>query len=303
MKVSGAAIRNRRLKLGLSQRELAIDICTQATISTIENSCECKNSETLTKICNKIGLLPEEITNKYIYGERILKITEIHLCNDRLDLAEKNWQKIKCQRLDNSKNIDRYNLCKAIIGLISKNDTDEALFIFNEIIRRNNFSNNEHYIAWCFVGIGRSYMQKGYLERANQFYKIALTKINATALQKRMDLERVIDIYNVIVKSAILSHSYELAAQASQMAVKLLWKKQSLYRLTQLLEFNCQANCLLKRPKRASKMALLAYWHRQFNDAAANINEQIPKVYLPTVDELVMDIMDQINVDEEVKNK
>lgn len=300
MKVSGTTIRNKRLKLGLSQRELAIDICTQATISTIENSCECKNSEMLNKICNRIGLLPEEVTSKYVYGERALSIIETHLFNCQFELAEKNWLAIKEQRLDSSKNIDRYNLCKAFIQLIRLEDTDEALFIFNEIIRRNNFAQDEHYRAWCFVGIGRSYFQKGYLERANKFYKIALTKINETALQKRMNLERVIDVYNIIVRSAILARNYELAAQVSQMAVKLLWKKQSLYRLTQLLEYNCQANCLLKRPKRASKMALLAYWQRQFDDSAANINEQIPKVYLPTVDELVLEIMDQLN--EEIKN-
>ncbi|KRM93651.1 hypothetical protein FC56_GL000368 [Lentilactobacillus senioris DSM 24302 = JCM 17472] len=292
MKVNGSTIRNKRLKLGLSQRELAIDICTQATISLIENRCECKNNDILNKICNRIGLSPEEVTNKYNYGDRALEIVETRLFNCQFEMADKQWRQIKEQRLDTSKNIDRYNLFQAIIRLVRLQDADEALFILNEIIRRNNFSKNDHYIAWCFIGIGRSYLQKGHLERANNFYRIALTKINETALQKPMNLKRVIDIYNAIIRSAILSRNYELAAKASQLAVKLLGKNQSLYRLAQLLEYNCQAHFLLNHRKRASKMALLAYWTRQFNDSAANINEQVPKVYVPTVDELITDIMD-----------
>lgn len=267
MKVIGSTIRNKRQKLGISQRELAIDICTQATISLIENNGQCKNWDLLNKICARVGLSIEEVTDNYNYGDRGLAVTETYLFNCEFKLAQSELETLKKKRIETSKNIDRYDLCMGIIDLMQFEDPDEAIFIFNEIIRRDNFADAEHYIAWCFLGIGRAYLQKGFVDRANKFYETALAKINVVATKKQMQLESVIDVYNAIARSAVLSKNYSLVAKTSQMAIRLLGAKMSIYRLTQLLEYNCQANWLLKRPKRASKMALLAYWTRQLNDS------------------------------------
>ena len=295
MKVIGSTIRKNRLKLGLSQRALATDICTQATISLIENNCECKNGDILEQICRRMNLSVAEVTNRYSYGDRVLEEAEAHLFNCQIDQAEEKLATLKKERITTSRNIDRFNLCTGFIQLIKAKDADEAIFIFNEIIRRNNFNEAEHYIAWCYLGIGRAYLKKGQLDRASKFYELALSNITTVSQFKRMEILRVIDVYSALVRSAILTDNWELAAEISRRAIRMLGQKQSLYRLKQLLEYNCHANHLLKRPMRAKKMALMIYSLQQLHESCQDINQAISKFELPDIDQVIQKTVAEMN--------
>ncbi|MFD2387580.1 helix-turn-helix domain-containing protein [Enterococcus rivorum] len=56
MKVLGKKIRERRKEKKLSQIGLAEGICTQATVSKIENKNRCESLDVFSSICSKLGL-------------------------------------------------------------------------------------------------------------------------------------------------------------------------------------------------------------------------------------------------------
>ncbi len=78
----GEKIKNRRLEINLSQKELAKDICSQAEISRIESDATIPNSQVLFNICNRLNVtmnyfyFPNNIDNidsKYIYEDLLNK--------------------------------------------------------------------------------------------------------------------------------------------------------------------------------------------------------------------------------------
>lgn len=140
MKVLGAKIQQARKSKRLSQIALAEGICTQATVSKIENKNSCESLDVFSSICSKLELpvfdcLEETYEQKI---ERILNEVE-YLCEQiRPDEA---YKVLKEYNLDEQRmsyfTKTKFLYYKGSTALLGKSYFEEALAYLKQVINMN----------------------------------------------------------------------------------------------------------------------------------------------------------------------
>ena len=95
MKVLGNKFREARKRKRLSQTALAAGICTQATVSKIENKNRCESLDIFYSLCTKLGILVEEylVENEEQELTKILDDVE-YLCN--INKCKEAFELLEC---------------------------------------------------------------------------------------------------------------------------------------------------------------------------------------------------------------
>lgn len=183
--VLGDIIKRRRLELGMTQKELADDICTQALISRIEHNDIVPNKDILEKIENRLNLNVNELnivismnTNQHKVNELI---SEIRVYLDRRDYHSIELLiKYNTTLIENCKEIDDiafFEWMKATCIHQLEGNTDEAIRIINSISLDE--LDNELSIE-IINAIGLIYYEEQVFDVALDYFKDAMKRIRPT---------------------------------------------------------------------------------------------------------------------------
>ncbi|WP_286136523.1 helix-turn-helix transcriptional regulator [Philodulcilactobacillus myokoensis] len=157
MEINGELIKKRRLKMKMSQKDLANKICTQATISLLERNNTCTSFKLLYPICKRLNLPIDKIEKHSKYNKDVLEYIEEQIWKEHYKEALKRWEKIDQHKLDDAESRGRYYCYGGILQIYVKKDYPFAIHYFNFLFDHCRLDSNCFYKIWCQVGMAMSY--------------------------------------------------------------------------------------------------------------------------------------------------
>lgn len=177
MKLHGDKVKSFRKASGLSQSELASGICTQATISLIENKNQLPGMTILTKICERLGItIGDVIEDDNSNLTDVFAKVDDAIVNQDAKMAADQLNSIRIKQLRTSRDKQRYYYSLGMLTLLEDGSTDEALFNFNLAINQFGTSDNDIYQVLALTAAGTSYMRH---DDKDQAIRLAKQSIDA----------------------------------------------------------------------------------------------------------------------------
>lgn len=239
-KITGAAIRKARKKKGLSQKQLADGICTQATISLIENKNVCPNFNILNQLCQRLGVNVTDISFNPRYGEKLFSYIESDMRRHCYLQAKKRMAGVCFKKLDSKVSEGKYYCYQGFAELYIDDDIEEAIYHFNWMLTKYPTENLKFYRAWSNLGLGLAYQKLGKTTRAPKFIEESvriLDKIQSYKDRHREDdLFAVTDLYIDIIAAYIELRKHDRALQLCTLILKRLTEANSIYKVDVLEE-------------------------------------------------------------------
>ena len=227
MKSLGEAIKYGRLKLNMTQQELAEGICTQATISNIEKAGKIPAINLLLAIADRLGIEIEEFY--YLIGEnttengKIMKKVKLLCSQSRHQDAAILLKEINEVELESVSEKKEFYYYKGITSLIASNNFSDALFYFN-------LSNDIHeegytsiYDVLALSGISIVYSMHEEDDKALVYTDRTLQLLDDFVAEgyETKDTNDIVRIYFNSAKIYSKTKKYEKAVSLSSMGISL----------------------------------------------------------------------------------
>ncbi|WP_429970680.1 helix-turn-helix transcriptional regulator [Fructilactobacillus sp. Tb1] len=253
----GMIVKGRREDLHMSQVELAKGLCTQATISTLENKGCFKSWEIVPQIFEKLRLDLNDLENDchYRYGEKKLIQIEKNLLTHNFTKAQNRLNKIKKENLDTTNLIARFKCSSGYIDLFVNNNQDAAISKFQSIIDKHQTRDNQLTIGWSYLGLALAYYQIELQQQTRYYLNFAIKSLHL-CLNKKSEAR---DFYSAIRFGLSLviminkSADFDQALTEINLLITRLKQYRSFYCLHDLYELkgDCFAN--LNQKEKAAK--------------------------------------------------
>ncbi|TGD21493.1 XRE family transcriptional regulator [Companilactobacillus suantsaicola] len=168
--IDGIKIKNVRKQKGLSQVDLARDITTQGTISSLERNSTSPGSDILVKILNRLDLKLNDVVINDLETENDLVLTEA----DHFSMSYKYKDVIKAlkkfQNTDDKDQQAHYQFLKVDAEMWITNNFDDAIFGFNQLLLlHEGLPDIFTILATCELGV--AYSQKNDIGKANFYFE------------------------------------------------------------------------------------------------------------------------------------
>lgn len=232
MKISGEKIKARRKMIGLSQSELAEEICTQATISLIEKKNKVPSMEILISICDRLELSVNTVIiedNNQVSG--ILKNAEKFLFQDNLSELKKNIDKIDDKKLTNNQELKQYYYYRAYLELKLYRDYDKAIFIYTRAFNTTS-KVNDFYDVLINLYISEAYIGKNAFEEAEIYVAQAEKLIKSKKFDDgNFSSNNLLNIYKNISEIYKILKESDKAIEYAKLGIKESNKEDSFFLL------------------------------------------------------------------------
>lgn len=236
MRILGDKLKQIRKARGMSQAELAKGICTQATISLIEKKEQVPSTKILLEICKRLeitldySVIVQEDDQLHVLLSRVQAL----LFTNEFKKARDLIQQIYTDQLVKADDYKRYYYFQGQIKLLLENKPDDALFFFNRAFNQYVVSQTDVYGILCIIGISKSYLMKGALERVRIYAEQAVEMLENSDPLAMADFQVELQIYNHLAGILFELKDYEGAIKYAQLAIDEAIDKQSLYLLDAL---------------------------------------------------------------------
>lgn len=235
MRILGDKLKQIRKARGMSQAELAKGICTQATISLIEKKEQVPSTKILLEICKRLEItLDSVIVQEDDQLHVLLSRVQALLFTNEFKKARDLIQQIYTDQLVKADDYKRYYYFQGQIKLLLENKPDDALFFFNRAFNKYVVSQTDVYGILCIIGISKSYLMKGALERVRIYAEQAVEMLENSDPLAMADFQVELQIYNHLAGILFELKDYEGALKYAQLAIDEAIDKQSLYLLDAL---------------------------------------------------------------------
>ncbi|WP_076801775.1 helix-turn-helix domain-containing protein [Latilactobacillus curvatus] len=235
MRILGDKLKQIRKARGMSQAELAKGICTQATISLIEKKEQVPSTKILLEICKRLEItLDSVIVQEDDQLHVLLSRVQALLFTNEFKKARDLIQQIYTDQLVKADDYKRYYYFQGQIKLLLENKPDDALFFFNRAFNQYVVSQTDVYGILCIIGISKSYLMKGALERVRIYAEQAVEMLENSDPLAMADFQVELQIYNHLAGILFELKDYEGAIKYAQLAIDEAIDKQSLYLLDAL---------------------------------------------------------------------
>lgn len=249
-----------RRQKGLSQSDLAEDICTQATLSRFENNSQIPNLKILIKLCERLDLPLSELFPKvgirYTDVIDTLNQAEFLLITSEYEKAKQLIQTIDIGMIEDNEIVLRYRYLIGFLMVFQHEEITEILFNFDQILLDNTNEVEVIYHLLAYTGIGMVFARERDEEKAEFYFNKVLEKIYYYPIKKVEDTWRVLNILyqcgefyasiheleasNVLLKYAIEICSdnhvtYYLARAAAQLAQNAVEEKREKQDILELI--------------------------------------------------------------------
>lgn len=273
MIVDGNFIKRQRIKLGLSQRMVADEICHQSLISRLESTNHITSMTILLKICERLQISITDVTHGNYTELKPLKAV-------REALNKRQWHKaatiLSNQRMRNAllpAAVAEYHLlcAKMQMAFLRDNEAIEAL----QLARTYLLPNSILLLAEIQAELACLYFKLGHEDRAEHFLKEATRKSNHLP-KKQRDASREI-VATIHFRLAQLQYNfkrYEAADKELEQAIERLAKNDTYHLMVdiQILKAKCAKQ--LKQHVQKQKALMLAYAAAEFSKDAS-LKEQV----------------------------
>lgn len=241
-------VKSRREDIHMSQVELAKGICTQTTISTLENKGCFKSWDLVPKIFEKLNLDLDDLETEcnYRYGEIILKQVERNLIMQNFGKAQKRLNKIKHENLDTKNLLARYECSSGFIDLFVNGNQDDAISNFTLAINQHQTRDNQIIIGWAYLGIAIAYRQLNLNKQTKYYLNLAIKELHLCLRRKFKPTEfrQMIRFAMTLLVIVAKTNDLELCLSESRVVVKKLKQSHSFYCLSDF--YKLKGECFLK---------------------------------------------------------
>lgn len=242
MMITGSLIRNARREKGLSQVQLAEGICTQATISSIENQNACTSFDILAKLCRKLDLRITDVARNSRYGDKVFSYIEDDMRNHLYADANKHIDQIDSKKLDSRCMKGKYHCCRGFIELYINDDIEEAIYNFNLQLTQYSTDKSTFYEAWLNLGIGLAYQKLGKLCRAESFIDSSSKILSKVKKEGKHTMIAIVDLYVDIIAAYAELGKHQRALTLIHEILHELTEQDLIYKADVLAEL--ESKCL-----------------------------------------------------------
>ncbi|ALS01707.1 Cro/Cl family transcriptional regulator [Enterococcus silesiacus] len=246
MRIKGDIIRSVRKQKKLSQVTLAAGICTQGTVSNIENKNVCDSLEILDAICKRLNLSLESVLDDNDEKKLTSLLNHVEdLCNTfKHKEAHSLLQATSINPADfQNKELEvRWLYFMGITNLLGYNNTTDSLFYF---YRADELGDpNSIYAILSVNSLGIVYEMANELAKAQVYYEKSIDMLNKMTI--KMPIEATKIFFNT-AKFYSLIKQYDAAYDLATGGMALNRTYQSLYMLD-LLAYEAAFNDFMKSP-------------------------------------------------------
>lgn len=244
MKIKGDIIRSVRKQKKLSQVTLAAGICTQGTVSNIENKNVCDSLEILDAICKRLNLSLESVLDDNDEKKLTTLLNHVEeLCNTfkhKEAHALLKESSINVADFQNKELELRWFYFMGITNLIGFNNTTDSLFYFYRADELGD--SNSIYAILSVNSLGIVYEMADELDKAKVYYEKSIDMLKKMTVTVPIEATKV---YFNTAKFYSLTKKYDLAYDLAIQGMVLNRSYQSLYMLD-LLSYEAAFNDFMR---------------------------------------------------------
>lgn len=269
----GEEIKKKRLEKGLTQKELAENICTQATVSNLENGASVPTISILLKLADRLNIEFADIYDYTIESEneynQIFKEVR-DLCSKVKHKEAYNLLKsrVDFDKIDTIYDKKLYYYFMGITSLMGQENSSDAIYYFNLVLTSETDTSLDFLDVSATNGIGISYYMQKENEKALTYFEKSLEQLDElfTLIDTIKESQEIAKIYYNTAKFYSEIGKYSKALNLANLGIKLL-KNESLGYYLDLLLYEKAFNLMkLGKKEESEKFYLFAMVMADFND-------------------------------------
>lgn len=260
MEILGMRVRAYRKAKGMSQNDLAKNICTQATISLIEKRNKIPSMPILLRITARLGITIDDIIVEEDgqIAQIFRKIgSDLHAGHYRN--AEKKLNTIKFKSLNEVDEKKAYYYYHGELQLINHVSPDEAIFSFSMLLDTFGTRVKDMYKVMGKLGLGLAYDKKGDPDKAIMLIDQALEALDGFEVNSH---DQVVDQVYTLSRAARFfqrTNKHERALKLLKRAIKLNETHHCIFLLEDLYESKAVSQLELADRENAQQSLYIAY--------------------------------------------
>ena len=261
----GEAIKKKRLLEKLTQAELAEGICTQATISNLENKGSLPTTTILLKITDKLKIEFNEIyeyslSNPNGYNQIFKEIRKLCSRSQHKEAYELIISSIDFNKLDTIYEIKQFYYFKGISSLIAYQNTSDAIYYFNQSLASESGNTLDFLDVSATNGIATAYDMANEDDKAMTYYEKSIEQLDEllTIIDTISDSPEIAKVYYNTAMFYSKIGEYNKAVNLCSLGIQLLQDEDLTYYLEYLLYEKGFNLMKLKKTHEAEKYYLYA---------------------------------------------
>lgn len=269
MELRGDQLKKYRIQKRMSQADLASGVCTQATVSLMENRNKLPGMPILFAVCERLGVQVDDLVaeDSHNLGDIFEKVNQ-SLMKHEYDLAAQALNEIRIKQIRNAFDKQRYYYFIGVTQFYVNQDLNEAMFNFQ--LSNQEFSENSGnvYQALTTLEMGMVYLAQNNPKLAGQMAKRVSLLIGDNHLTGTVS--QLIQVNVNLSKLAYESNQISISLEAAEAALKICKLHGLLFLLDEVYLCLAKSNQALGKIKEAKKQT----------DIALAVNEVIDNDYL-----------------------
>lgn len=236
----GDKIKKSRLEKGLTQAELAEGICTQASISNLENNASVPTLLILLEISNRLNLEFSELSEYAIEqaSPAVTVFKQVQNLRSQFKLKEAYtlMQELKFEDLKTNQEKKQYYYYVGVTSLLGYNKISDATYNFNLGLNLETDPQLEFLDILIMNGIGLAYFMESEHEKALTYFEKSLILLEGLLEQKNSSIENgeVLKVYFTSAKFYSEIGDYNRALSLCELSISLQKNLNMNYELDRL---------------------------------------------------------------------
>lgn len=250
LRILGDKVRYYRKLKGLSQAELAANICTQATISLIEKRNKVPSMNILMRLISRLGIqLDDIVVEHHDRIQQLLNAIDYQIQHHQYGVAADNLSKIRLDKIKSEDDQKRYYYYQGIIELFKNNAPDEAIYFFGRVLSPLVNSERDLYAILATLGLGLAYADKHTFDRSRVYIDQALRMLKHVPLSDSKYLDVELTIYWHIACVYYELSDFKAVLKYTDYGIREAVKHDKLFLLDELYTLQARALKLLGNPE------------------------------------------------------
>lgn len=278
MKHFGEKVKVTRKSKGITQKGLAEGICTQATISNLENGSSFPGLSTLLAITSRLDI---EFSDIYEYTElnsngysELFKQIKMFCGQGKYKEAYKNLTNtIEFDQLGTNIEIKQYYYYLGITSLLGKQKFSDALYNFNLALFTETSKHLSSVDVLITNGIGLAYDLNSEESKAKTYFEKALVQLK-NLREQHQDAVEMTTIYYTIAQFYRKIGEFKKALNLTKLGIEIQKKQQTFFCLDALIYEQGINSAELGKLKEAQQQFFYAAAMSEFNQNG-KLNQQI----------------------------
>lgn len=242
MKELGEKIKETRIAKGLTQKDLADGICTQATISNLENGASFPALGTLLAISDRLNIEFSEIyeyttLNNNGYSETFKKIRVLCGKGKYSEAYQMIMDKIEFDKLETVYETKQYYYYLGITSLLGVDKYSDALYNFNLALFTETGKNLDIIDVLTTNAIGLAYDMNSEKEKAKTYFEKSLSQLDEILVHfdSLQDTIEITKVYYNTAKFYSKTEDFDKALNLIELGINMQKRQNTTYTLGHLM--------------------------------------------------------------------